>query len=105
MEQPNAEEWLGKIETLYPDGDPPEVVERSAREWAEFTAEMARRQDTSKIKHGCNTCGFSNGPATRQINGAHYCDKHDGKPRPVSYQPPLDPSPAAYINSDFGKAS
>jgi hypothetical protein len=104
MEQPNAEELLGKIATLYPDGDPPDVVERSAREWAEFTAEMTRRQDTSKIQHGCNTCGFNNGPATRQIGGAHYCAVHDGK-RPGSYQPPLDPSPAAYINSDFGKAS
>jgi hypothetical protein len=32
MEKPNAEELLQKLETLYPDGDPPEVLEMQTKE-------------------------------------------------------------------------
>jgi hypothetical protein len=76
--------------------------------WADYqhylkTGEFPGRTAT----HGCNTCGFNNGPATRTIEiggkAAHFCDVHDGK-RTGSYLPPAEPqSPAAYINSGFGK--
>jgi len=108
MEKPNATELLEKLTTLYPDGDLPEVVERQANEWAEFEAEMEERQDPSKIKHGCNTGGFNNGPATRVIEiggkAAHFCDKHDGKRPFTPGQPEPTGSPAEYVNSDFGKS-
>jgi hypothetical protein len=100
MEKPNAEELLQKIATLYPDGDPPEVLERQLKELEALQAPKPAAVE------GCNTCGFSNGPATRTIEiggkAAHFCDKHDGK-RPFQFQPVADPGPAAYINSGFGK--
>jgi hypothetical protein len=101
MEKPNAEELLGKIATLYPDGDPPEVLERQMQELAALN--VPKPEPT----HGCNTCGFNNGPATRKIEidgkPVHFCAGHDGK-RPGGYQAPPDPqSPAEYINSNFGK--
>lgn len=59
------------------------------------------------VTHGCNTCGFNNGPATRDItvNGkvCHFCDRHDGT-RPYQAQPVPEYSPAAYVNSSFGTA-
>jgi hypothetical protein len=49
--------------------------------WDAAVKEIEARGNRSVI-HGCDWCGFNNGPAVRQVtvNGrtSHYCPKHDG---------------------------
>lgn len=68
-------------------------------EWEAVRAEIDARL-SRKAEMGCNTCGL---PATHQIGGHWFCDRHDGKPTGIQPPPVPDGSPAAYINSSFGK--
>ncbi|HKV79544.1 MAG TPA: hypothetical protein VJP02_15455 [Candidatus Sulfotelmatobacter sp.] len=73
MEKPNAEELLAKLQTLYPDGDPPDVAERQAAE-LQALAEMK----PPVVTHLCNHCGEPHTKAFPRGNGSstYWCDKH-----------------------------